>query len=194
MSDGQTEGTRPEGQNGGSSRRDSGGIHLGDVRLARWLERLVAYIVDASLVSIAGMAIVGGLLTGFAGLDADEISRFAVMSADLDDVLFTYPFAVEFTASGAVMLAYLTAMERFTGTTVGRRIFRLYVLDENGSRPGLGGLLVSNAGKSFILPLDMIIGWIFARPNRQRACARLGGVIVVKTPREAEPSARYRSD
>lgn len=156
---------------------DADQIH--NFRIARWLERLVAYLIDSLITGV----IIGTIFFSVLG---DTIGELGEADPDI--------FGIEFGASATLLFVYLTAMEYFTGTTLGRRVFRLKVIDMDGKKPGLKGLLISNAGKSFILILDMILGRIMAHSHRQRICARLGGVIVVKAPRDSEPEPKYELD
>ena len=39
-------------------------------------------------------------------------------------------------------------------------------------------------GKSFLLPVDLILGWIFTNKKRQRIFNKLGDTIVIKLEKE----------
>ena len=90
-------------------------------------------------------------------------------------------------------IAYLTAMEHITGTTVGRRVMRLRVIAPDGGKPTIYGLLLSNFGKTFLLLVDVIAGLIFVKDTRQRIFASWGKMIVVKMPKP-EQNTKFALD
>ena len=71
-------------------------------------------------------------------------------------------------------------MEYKTGQTIGKKILNLKVADIYGNSPSLKGIMVSSFGKSFLLPIDVILGWILTNEKRQRVFSKLGDTLVVK--------------
>lgn len=142
--------------------------------VARWLERLVAYIIDTTIITVVIF-----------------VMFFPVLGAYDDHDLHVYSWeeAAMWVVSAMLPLAYFTLMEMYTGTTAGRRALRLYVVDATGQRPGLKGILVSNIGKSFVPFLDVIVGLIMFRKTKQRAFSRLGGLYVAKGDGSGAPGA-----
>ena len=69
----------------------------------------------------------------------------------------------------------------------------LRVMGIDGEKPTIHGLLLSNAGKSFLLVIDVILGMVFAKGNRQRIFAKWGGVVVVKAHKTEHPP-KFRLD
>ena len=132
---------------------------------ARWHERLIAFIVDVVLLSVVTVGFM--LLVYNVPYDSDPFE-------------YAWQTAVAWVVTTALPLAYFTVMEAYTGTTVGRRLFRLYVVDGRGEKPELKGILVHNIGKSFLPVIDFLVGFALYRRTRQRAFSRLGGVFVAK--------------
>ena len=52
----------------------------------------------------------------------------------------------------------------------------------------LKGILISSFGKSFLLPIDVILGWILTNEKRQRVFNKLGDTVVVKIKNYADNS------
>jgi uncharacterized RDD family membrane protein YckC len=71
-------------------------------------------------------------------------------------------------------------LEYKTGQTIGKKILNLKVMRINGFKPDLKGILLSSFGKSFLLPLDVILGVVLTNEKRQRIFNKLGDTVVVK--------------
>ena len=63
---------------------------------------------------------------------------------------------------------------------MGKKILNLKTTDIYGGKPSLKGILVSGFGKSFLLPIDVVLGWVLTNEKRQRIFNKLGGIVVVK--------------
>jgi hypothetical protein len=65
-----------------------------------------------------------------------------------------------------------------------------------GGKADIRNAAVQSFGKAFLLPLDIIIGWIFTNDRRQRIFGRLGDTIVIKVNNEikANDEVRYRKE
>jgi uncharacterized RDD family membrane protein YckC len=52
---------------------------------------------------------------------------------------------------------------------------------------------IQSFGKAFLLPIDVLLGWIFTNEKRQRLLSRAASTIVVRTDDSSagERSARY---
>ena len=138
-------------------------------KIARWIERLVAFLIDAAIYTPMAILIEFTLPVDYAG-DMDPLVLVGVL------------------LPGAVFMAYLTLMEVYTETTVGRRVMRLRVVAADGSRASIYGLMLSNFGKAFLLLIDVIAGLVFVHGTRQRIFAHWGGVVVVKMPKSERNS------
>ena len=143
-------------------------------KIARWTERLVAFLIDGLVYMPMAIAIEFGLPT----YNIDSVGPVEVIALLLPSMSF---------------IVYLTAMEHITGTTVGRRVMRLRVIATNGSKPTIYGLLLSNFGKTFLLLVDVIAGLIFVKGTRQRIFASWGKVVVVKMPKH-EKNTKFELD
>jgi hypothetical protein len=68
--------------------------------------------------------------------------------------------------------------------------------DIYGKRVDTKNAALESFGKSFLLPIDVIFGWLFTNNKRQRIFNKLSGTIVIKLrPREKlSENVRYRKD
>ncbi len=86
----------------------------------------------------------------------------------------------QYIPTGVLFFAYWTILEFKISQTVGKKVLNLKVTDIYGNRPSLKGVMVSSFGKSFLLPIDVILGWILTNDKRQRAFNKLGDTLIVK--------------
>ena len=75
--------------------------------------------------------------------------------------------------TSVMFLSYWIILEYKTGQTIGKKMFNLKVTNSQGGKPSLIGVVISSFGKSFILPIDIIVGWILTNDKRQRVFNKL---------------------
>ena len=68
------------------------------------------------------------------------------------------------------------------------------VTDRHGNPQDWKGVMISSFGKTFLLPLDVVLGWIFTNENRQRIFNKIGGTLIIKikTLEENKENIRYK--
>ena len=82
--------------------------------------------------------------------------------------------------TSVLFFSYWIILEYKTGQTLGKKIFNLKITNVDGNKPDLISIVLSSFGKSFILPLDIILGLIFTNEKRQRIFNKLGRTIIIK--------------
>ena len=82
--------------------------------------------------------------------------------------------------TSVMFLAYWIILEYKTGQTIGKKMFYLKIVNNLGEKPSLIGVIISSFGKSFILPIDMILGFIITNDKRQRIFNKLGDTLIIK--------------
>jgi uncharacterized RDD family membrane protein YckC len=138
------------------------------LKLAFWGERFVAWLIDAIIL---------GVIVGLLGL----VTWFAVGS-------FTWwsgwpswvPF---FNVSGVFYFLYWFLMDGAYGQSLGKMVMHLKVVRLDGSRMDMGKAALESFGKAFILPLDVLLGWILYTRRRQRLFNYVSGTIVIRETR-----------
>src|SRR5205807_1700149 len=78
--------------------------------------------------------------------------------------------------SSLVFMAYWTYFESTTGRSIGKNLMHLKTTDLAGKNIDAKTALLESFGKAFLLPLDVILGWIFTNNNRQRIFNRTSNV------------------
>ena len=95
--------------------------------------------------------------------------------------------------TSVMFLSYWIILEYKTGQTIGKKMFNLKVTNSQGGKPSLIGVVISSFGKSFILPIDMILGLIITNDKRQRIFNKLGDTLIIKI-KESDSDFKYIKD
>ena len=131
--------------------------------LAKWKDRFFAWIVDFIIISAISTLVI---FISFQSLD-HELENFIMNDG-------TYvPTSIMF-------FLYWIILEYKTGQTIGKKMFNLKITNSQGEKPSLIGVVISSFGKSFILPIDMILGLIITNEKRQRIFNKLGDTLIIK--------------
>ena len=133
--------------------------------LAKWTDRFVAWLIDFVIISIISTSII--------------FASFGTMYYEFGGEGF-WAENSQFIPTSGIFFVYWVILEYKTGQTVGKKILNLKVINVSGDKASLKGILISSFGKSFLLPLDVILGWILTNEKRQRVFNKLGDTIVVK--------------
>jgi len=133
------------------------------LKLAFWWERFVAWVIDAVIVG----AIVGilGLFAWFA-----SITWWSGWPGWI-------PF---FNFNGIFLFLYWLFMDGTYGQSFGKMVMRIKVTRLDGSQIGMGNAALESVGKAFLLPLDVLLGWILYPRRRQRLFNHISETIVIK--------------
>jgi uncharacterized RDD family membrane protein YckC len=149
---------------------EMGGVKVID--LAGWGDRIIAYIIDIILAGIvlgiikAIIFIPSWVVGGMVG-----VPNYVPWSTFGLDNLF--------------WLVYFTFMDLTYGQSIGKMVMKIRVTNLDGGPIDLTQAAIEAFGKAFLLPLDVILGWIFTNQKSQRVFTYLARTIVVKdkTPR-----------
>ena len=90
--------------------------------------------------------------------------------------------------TSVMFFSYWIILEYKTGQTVGKKMFNLKITNSQGKKPSLIGVVISSFGKSFILPIDIILGLIITNEKRQRIFNKLGDTLIIKIKELEEDS------
>ncbi len=135
--------------------------------IARWSDRFFAWLIDYIIV--------------FAGSFA--IFFVAFYASNFENVIndnFAYERTYEWAPISLVFFVYWIIIEYKTGQSIGKIALHLKITNLKGEKADLKSIVISSFGKSFLLPIDLILGWIFTNKKRQRIFNRIGDTIVIK--------------
>ena len=158
----------------------SGGAGAGDtaspkeILLARWVDRFIAWIIDFVIVNIAVWIVLGLALASQSFFDMEQMTVFDGDNGN--DFFFERegPGAgwwwwsggflsgvSSFLITSLVFFGYWTYFEYTRGQSIGKMVMRIKTTDLYGNKPSLKSVMLGSFGKSFLLVIDIILGWIF---------------------------------
>lgn len=150
-----------------------------EVVIAKWSDRFFAWLIDFCVISIISILLIS--------------SVFGTFDYELSEK-WIWVATTQFIPTSIIFFVYWTILEYKTGQSVGKKILNLKVADMRGRSPNLKGVLISSFGKTFLLPIDVILGWIFTNGNRQRIFNKLGDTLIIKNLNENKENIRYKKD
>ena len=156
------------------------GLGQPEVVLAKWSDRFVAWLIDFIIVSIA----VNGVLAAAA---------FPFYYGEFDRLWWSVGSA-HYGITSAVFFLYWTFFEATKGQSVGKMVLKLKTTDLTGRPAEAKSVAIQSFGKAFLLPLDVLLGWIFTNDRRQRIFNRASDTLVVKAIDSVQPGVTYRKD
>ena len=146
--------------------------------IAKWTDRFVAWLIDFIIVSVILTSII--------------FAHYGTMDYEFEGEGF-WAENLQFLPTSGIFFVYWIILEYKTGQTIGKKILNLKVIDVSGDKASLKGIAISSFGKSFLLPLDMILGLILTNEKRQRVFNKLGDIIVIKI-KENDDNSGYVKD
>ena len=133
--------------------------------IAKWTDRFFAWLIDFIIVSIISTSII--------------FTSFGTIDYEFEEDVF-WAESTQYIPTSIFFFVYWTILEYKTGQTIGKKILNLKVVNIYGKKPDLKGIMISSFGKSFLLPIDVILGWFLTNAKRQRVFNKLGDTLIVK--------------
>ena len=153
---------------------DSDNHYTSKIILAKWKDRFFAWIIDFVIISLISTAIV--------------FVSFLSLSYNFENFITDNGMYVP---TSAIFFLYWVILEYKTGQTIGKKMFNLKITNIHGEKPNLKEVMISSLGKSFILPIDVVLGWMLTNEKRQRIFNKLGETLVVKI-KESDNTANIK--
>lgn len=150
---------------------DYNNFNASKIILAKWKDRFFAWIIDFIIISLMSTSIF--------------FISFQYLNQNFEEFITNDGMYVP---TSILFFSYWIVLEYKTGQTLGKKIFNLKITSIDGTKPDLISIILSSFGKSFILPLDIILGLIFSNDKRQRIFNKLGRTIIIKIKESNENS------
>ncbi|MCV0400865.1 MAG: RDD family protein [Nitrosopumilus sp.] len=147
--------------------------------LAKWTDRFFAWLIDFIIISTISTTVI--------------FLSFGTTYYDFGDGEL-WAENIQYIPTSILFFSYWTILEYKTGQTIGKKILNLRMTNLKGGKPNLKGILLSSFGKSFLLPIDVIVGWILTNESRQRVFNKLGDTIIIKIKDEENSGSTYLKD
>jgi uncharacterized RDD family membrane protein YckC len=145
------------------------------VVLAKWTDRFIAWLIDFIIVFI-GLAILFALLSIPFWIAYPQWFE----SSNNMNMPFRNVGPFNYLISSLVFTAYWTYFESTSGQSIGKKLLRLKTTGLQGKNIDAKTAVIESFGKAFLLPLDVLLGWIFTNDKRQRIFNRASNTIVIK--------------
>ena len=151
--------------------------------LARWLDRFLAWLIDFLIISIPLWIIFGTIYLSSLIIDSNTQIQTGIFNLQ----------GLQYFISSLIFLIYWTYFESTTGQSIGKKLLNIKTTTLDGkSSPTLKHALIESFGKSFLLPIDLVLGWFLTDKQRQRIFNRLSDTIVIKlNNKEMRLNERY---
>lgn len=152
-----------------------------EIVIAKWSDRFFAWLIDFCVISTISLLII--------------FSIFGTMDYELSEK-WIWAETTQFIPTSIIFFAYWTILEYKTGQTIGKKILNLKLTDKYGKSPDWKGVMISSFGKTFLLPIDVVLGWFFTNENRQRIFNKIGDTLVIKIKitEENKENIKYKKD
>jgi len=148
--------------------------HTSEILLARWIDRFIAWLIDFIIVSV-GLGII------FAAI---SLPLWIAFPQSFENISMNPAHRslgpLNYIITSLVFMVYWTYFESTTGQSIGKRLLHLKTTNLAGKRIDAKTAALESFGKAFLLPLDVILGWIFSNNKRQRIFNRASDTIVIK--------------
>ena len=136
------------------------------INLAGWGDRILAYIIDMILAGI-----VLGIIKAVVFLPSYFVGGMMGVPSYV-------PWS-NFGFDNLFWFAYFLFMDLTYGQSIGKMVLKIRVTNLNGGPIDLRQAAIEAFGKAFLLPLDVILGWLFASEKSQRIFTMLAQTILM---------------
>ena len=157
-----------------------------EIILAKWSDRFFAWLIDFIIVTVA----VAGIFSAAA---------FPLWFETNPDRWFGHMWdgSLHYGITSLIFFAYWAYFESTRGQSIGKMALHIKTTDLAGKTADTGSVVLQSFGKSFLLPIDVILGWIFTNDKRQRIFNRASNTIVIKvqgSEGKSPENIRYKKD
>lgn len=156
------------------------------VILANWGRRFIAWFVDYLIVNV---------MLAYVGLEQVEtvmIPQWLLQRLPGFDVSIWSPLSV------LVFFVYWSLTGWYFGRSIGQLLVNVRLVGIRGEGVSLKAAAIQSLGKSLLLPIDCLIGWVYrpCRERRQRLFNRLSNTIVIYIgqPQHVVKKGRYERE
>lgn len=160
---------------------ESNSDNISEITIAKWSDRFFAWLIDFLIITVISTLI---MFAFFGKIDFDMNEKWI------------WTEAIQYFQTSMIFFGYWITLEYKTGQSIGKRILNLKVTNTYGKKADLKGVIISSFGKTFLIPVDVILGWIFTNEKRQRIFNKIGDTLVVKIKNNEESieNIKYKKD
>lgn len=154
-----------------------------EILLAKWSDRFFAWLIDFVIVNVVVNAVFAAAAFPF------WFGRAMWWDGDF----FGGP--LHYLITSTAFFSYWAFFETAKSQSIGKMVLKLRTVDLAGRPADARSVAIQGFGKAFLLPIDVILGWLFTNEKRQRIFNRASDTIVVKAHDNRDvPGVTYRKD
>jgi uncharacterized RDD family membrane protein YckC len=137
--------------------------------LSNWGRRAIAWLIDYIIINV---------MLAYFRVETIESQIFPTV---LLPRLPGFDISIWSPLSVLSFFLYWTLSEWYFGRSIGQLLLNIQLANMEGKRPSLAASAIQSLGKSLLLPLDCLIGWMYpaCRKFRQRLFNNLSNTIVI---------------
>ena len=135
-----------------------------EITLAKWSTRFWAWLIDFVIV-VTAIEIIFPIV-------------YAPLAFNQDNPTLG---AVKYAVQSLMFFAYWIYFESRTGQSIGKKLLRIMTTDLAGNIADVKVVAIQAFGKAFLLPIDVLFGWIFTNEMRRKLLSRAASTIVIRT-------------
>lgn len=138
-----------------------------ELTIARWGTRFWAWLVDFIIIAVA----------------AEILFSIAYAPLAFNQGMQQNPSlgALKYAVQSLMFFGYWTYFDSSTGQSIGKKLLKIRTTNMAGGVADVRSVAIQSFGKAFLLPIDVLFGWIFTNDKRQRLLSSAAGTIVIKT-------------
>ena len=149
--------------------------------LARWSTRFWAWLIDFIIIVVA-----------FEILFAITYAPLAFFQGSNGSTMPPWLGGIRYAIQSLMFFAYWTYFESTSGQSIGKKLLKIKATDMAGNLADAKSVAISSFGKAFILPLDVLAGWVFTNDKRQRLLSKAANIIVIKAKEDESNKNNFR--
>lgn len=152
-----------------------------EITIAKWSDRFFAWLIDFLIITIISTLI---MFTFFGKIDFEINDKWV------------WTETTQYMQTSIIFFAYWIILEYKTGQSIGKKILNVKVTNLYGKQADLKGVIISSFGKTFLIPVDVVLGVIFTNEKRQRIFNKIGDTIVIKIKKNEKSNVniKYKKD
>lgn len=152
-----------------------------EITIAKWSDRFFAWLIDFLIITIISTLI---MFTFFGKIDFEINDKWV------------WTETTQYMQTSIIFFAYWIILEYKTGQSIGKKILNVKVTNLYGKQADLKGVIISSFGKTFLIPVDVVLGIIFTNEKRQRIFNKIGDTIVIKIKKNEKSNVniKYKKD
>lgn len=152
-----------------------------EITIAKWSDRFFAWLIDFLIITIISTLI---MFTFFGKIDFEINDKWV------------WTETTQYMQTSIIFFAYWIILEYKTGQSIGKKILNVKATNLYGKQADLKGVIISSFGKTFLIPVDVVLGVIFTNEKRQRIFNKIGDTIVIKIKKNEKSNVniKYKKD